>query len=504
MIKPLANSAFTCFIIIISYTTSVGKDFNIKDFGAKTDGKTLNTHIIQEAIDSAENNFGSRVVIPKGTYVTGSIILKSGVTLHLTKGAKLLGSANPQDYTYLSNTTATYHWCALILAKDATKISISGPGTIDGNGSLLALNIDSLFYIGQLDSQLYQLKEKRPVAHARPQIIQFVQCKEINLQNVTIQNAASWVQTYDLCTNVKIDNIKVKSVSYWNNDGIDIIDCNKVSITNSHFNSSDDGICLKSYKRNYSLRPMCDSIYIANCTVRSSASAVKLGTSSFGGFTNIVIENIKVYDTYRSAIALESWETGILENILIQNIKAVNTGNALFIRLGLRSKYSHLRKGSLKNVVIKNIKTTVPYTQPDYHYPLRGPALPFFHNIFPISITGIPESKVQNIRIENISVTYPGRGDKSYAYAPISRLSNIPENRDDYPEFSMFGELPAWGVYIRHADGITIDNLKLKIKKPDYRPAIVCDDVTNLTIKNYKISGDKKKDLIIIYNSSNR
>jgi len=475
------------------------KDYNILDFGAKPNSNELNTLAIQSAINAAHNENNSRVIIPKGAFLTGSIILKSNVTLHLEKGAKLKGSTNVEDYSYLSNTTATFHWKSLILALSSDNIKITGKGEIDGNGSQLALNIDSLFYAGKLDSSLYQLKEKRPVAHSRPQLIQFVFCKNISIAGVTIKNSSSWTQTYDMCENLVIDNVKVVSVAYWNNDGIDIIDCKNVRITNTFVNASDDGICLKSYKRKGNIKAKCDSIYIGNCVVRSSASAIKLGTSSFGGFTNITIENIKVYDTYRSAIALESWETGILENILVQNITAINTGNALFIRLGKRDKYTSIQNGTLKNVTIRNVRASIPFIQPDYKYPLRGPALPFFHNVFPVSITGIPNAYVENVTLENITITYPGQGLESYAHAPIYRLSHIPENAGDYPEFSMFGELPAWGLYVRHVNGIIIRDLTLKIKDSDYRPAMVFDDVQDLLLESYRVKGDKKVKNVIIH-----
>ena len=225
-----------------------------------------------------------------------------------------------------------------------------------------------------------------------------------------------------------------------------------------------------------------------------------MGTSSFGGFKNVVIEKIKVFDTYRSAIALECWETGVLENIFIQDVKAVNTGNAIFIRLSKRSKYEDRPMGVLRNVNISNVRVTVPFKQPDYNYEMRGPALPFFHNVFPASITGIPGHYVENISLENITVIYPGRGNKAYANMPVSRMHNVPEKIEDYPEFSMFGELPAWGFYVRHVSGLSMNNCKVKIRKPDYRPAFVFDDIKNLTLEGIKIKGDKKANPIIYKN----
>ena len=169
---------------------------------------------------------------------------------------------------------------------------------------------------------------------------------------------------------------------------------------------------------------------------------IKFGTASRGGFKNVKIENIEVYDTFRSAIAIESVDGGILENVEVINISAVNTGNAIFIRLGHRNKEGEV--GRLKNVHISNVTVQVPFDRPDKDYDLRGPAEPFFHNPFPASVVGIPGQYVQNVTLENIEITFPGRGNKGLAYLPLNRLHDVPELAENYPEFSMFGELPAW------------------------------------------------------------
>ena len=133
---------------------------------------------------------------------------------------------------------------------------------------------------------------------------------------------------------------------------------------------------------------------------------------------------------------------------------------------------------------------------------MRGPALPFFHNIFPSSITGIPGHPVQNLTLENIEITYPGRGNKGLAYMPLNRLDDIPEKISDYPEFSMFGELPAWGFYVRHVDGLIMKNISIGIKSPDYRPAFVFDDVKGLQLETVDIQGDDKTDKVILKDSA--
>jgi polygalacturonase len=480
----------TCIFFVITQFAVASHDYNILSFGAVPDGKTLNTKAIQAAINLAHKEGGGRVIIPAGRFLSGSIVLRSNVELHLLKQAVLLGSVNPDDYLKMNR------WKALVMADSANNISISGKGVLDGQGAQLALTIDSLFYAGKIDSSDYELNEKRPTCHLRPQIIEFLNCNNIRVTGVTIKNAACWVQTYELCRNLIIDNIKVESDAYWNNDGIDISNCKNVQITHSSINSSDDGICLKSYCKNPKIESeYCDSIYISDCTVRSSASAIKLGTPSCGGFKNITIENIKIFDTFRSAIALELVDDGVMENIMINNITAKNTGNAIFIRLGDRRKQEPV--GQIKNITIKNVKVKVPFERADYAYEIRGPELPYFHNIFPSSITGIPEQPIENIHLENIEIIYPGGGNPAYANMPLWRLKDVPEMKDKYPEFSMFGELPAWGMYVRHVKGLTLKNIKIKIEKRDYRPALVFDDVKNLSIESLKIEGDKKKELII-------
>jgi len=306
MIKYIFSGVVFLISICLFNTTISGAQSNKKSLkkaeiqilslGAKGDGKTLNTSIIQSGIDSLAKQGGGKLIIPEGHFLSGSIILKSGVELHLQKNAVLLGSTNPYHYISLNR------WKALVLADGQNNIAISGKGTIDGQGRRLALNADSLYYIGEMDAKYYNLRRKRPNEGYRPQNIEMVKCKNVRISGVTIKDAACWVQTYDLCENLVLDSIRVISDAYWNNDGIDISDCRNVRVTNSFVNSADDGICLKSGDKD----DWNDSIYIANCTVRSSANAVKFGTGSTGGFKNVTIENIKVYDTFRSAIALET------------------------------------------------------------------------------------------------------------------------------------------------------------------------------------------------------
>lgn len=479
------------------------KTFNIVEFGAVPDGKTLNTMPIQAAIDAAhQDKNGGKVVIPKGVFLSGSIILKSNVDLYLETDAVFLGSTNPEHYFPMnaegrpdSPKKDDNSQLALILAHKANHISLSGKGVIDGQGRELALNIDSLHHAGVRIDPNYSYETMRPNETFRPKLFRFSQCQNVDITDLEIKNGACWGLSFELCKDLTLDNLNITNRAYWNNDGLDVTDSQNVRITNCDVDSADDGICLKSYYPGH----YNDSIYIANCTIRSSASAIKFGTASYGGFKNVTIENIDIFDTFRSAIALESVDGGVIENINIRNVKAVNTGNAIFIRLGHRDGKT---PGKIKNVHIKDVSVQVPFGRPDIAYDMRGPAVPFFHNPFPSSIVGIPNHPIENILLENIAISYPGRASKGMAYVPLSRLDQVPENIKNYPEYDMFRELPAYGLYARHAQGLTFKNVTFSLEHDDFRPAFVFDDVNGITMENITIP-KVGKDQIILYNSGN-
>jgi hypothetical protein len=145
----------------------------------------------------------------------------------------------------------------------------------------------------------------------------------------------------------------------------------------------------------------------------------------------------------------------------------------------------------------------VASVRPDSDYEIIAPDVSIPHNIFPSSITGIPGNYIENVKLENIEIQFPGGGNNGLANMPLSRLDAVPENSSDYPEYSMFGELPAWSFYVRHVDGITFKNIKISIDSADYRPAFVFDDVRNIVIESLMIKGDKKKQKIILHKTEN-
>lgn len=455
--------------------TATAVAYSIVRFGAVGDGKTSNTASIQRTIDAVVQEGGGRVVVPPGRFLSGSIVLRTGVELRLEMGGELLGSTNPSDYKRHGGHPG------FIVAENARNVSVSGPGTIDGQGLQLALAIDSLYRLGQFEDPKYNHNRARPSEEVRARLLDFSGCSGVVVRGVTLRNSAGWVEVFTECRRVLVDSVSVVSLAFWNNDGIDLCGCSDVAISNCFINSADDGICLKSLSRPSSN----DNVSISNCRIRSSASAIKLGTESWGASRNIRIKDIVVYDTYRSAVAIECVDGGTVENVDVSDVVAENTGNAIFIRLGHRNPDDTV--GVVRNISVRNVKADIPFGRPDLNYDLRGPDVPTNHNPFPASITGIAGSKVENVTLSNIEITYSGRGTKGMAYVPLTDLDRVPEAEKDYPEYSMFGELPAWGVYVRHVEGLTICDMTLRVRENDYRPACVFDDVVNLGIASCEI-----------------
>lgn len=417
-------------------------EYNMIALGAKPDGETLNTKLIQQAIDRCSANGGGTVLFPPGKYLTGAIALKSGVTLYLEKGSILLGSTNLEHYVIAG--TPRPH---LINAGQQENIGISGEGTIDGQGGVFV-----------------RPTKENSVSH-RPLNINFRHCRNVKVEGIFLTNSGSWMQHYFACENLQIRGIQVYNHCNFNNDGIDIDGCRDVIISDCIVDSDDDGICLKS-TREYN----CENVLVNNCLVRSFCNALKLGTESVGGFRNVVISNCSVtpcepqkryygYELGESAISLELVDGGILEQVTVDNITIRDTGCPLFIRLGNRGRNAPgPGVGTLKNVRISNIMATTT-------------------SVTPSSITGIQGYYAENIHLDNITLKIDSVGKKEFADM------EVPEDDAGYPTARMYGEqLPAAALFVRHAKNIRFSNMHLIIGKENELPALVFDDVKNAKI----------------------
>ncbi|MGC8892264.1 MAG: glycoside hydrolase family 28 protein [Candidatus Saccharicenans sp.] len=466
-------------------------DYKASLFGIKSNGITLNTRSIQKAIDYIHENGGGRLVFDVGRYLTGTIYLKSNVTIHLLEGAVLVGSPNPFDYDY----NPQRNWTALIFALEQENVGLTGEGgVIDGQGFTVANNLVDIIHKGLIKDPL---RNDRPSEGLRPQNIYFWRCQNVRIESITLKDPASWNQQYNQCRNVVIKNLIIDSKSYWNNDGVDIVDCDNVEVANLYIDAADDGICLKSHDEN----AVCQNVYIHDNVVRTSANGIKFGTASLGGFKNIKIINNIVYDTYRSAITFAAVDGGFVEDVTVDGLKSINTGNVIFLRIGERWRPG--KKGRMRNIFISNVYAEVPATKPDAGYNYEGPWEHQPRNISPSSIVGQPDVLIENVTLKNIEIHHPGGGDPYFARVGLDELDKVLELPGSYPEFSMFRELPAWGFYVRHARNITFENIKLVAAKKDYRRAIVLDDVHNMRIKGLQVQEPgPKKDPVYIHKST--
>lgn len=472
------------------------EDYDVIDFGAVADGVTLNTASIQAAIDFVSSKGGGTVVFSPGKYVTGSVYLKNDVTLHLEKGATILGSLNPWDY--VRDTVAK--WTAMVFAVNQKNIGITGAGTIDGRGFDVATRYVDFVHLGFIKDAL---SNDRVGESIRPENIHFYRCEGVKIIGITLKDPGCWNQQYDQCRDLLIDGVTVDAKSYWNNDGIDVVDCSDVVIRNCYVDAADDAYCFKSHN-SYGVS---ENVLVENCIGRSSANGIKFGTYTLGKFKHFIFRNITIFDTYRSAITIASVDGAQIEDVVIDSLKSLNTGNPIFLRTGTR----HTREGNvpcLKDIVIKNVYAEVPFDKPDAGYSYEGPVEDLPRNVCPSIIAGIPDVRIENVRLENIEIVYPGNADPDYAFRGTTDadLDSIPEQETRYPEFSNWKELPAWGFYIRHADGIVFDNVKITVAGEDYRPAIVTDDVNGLRLKDVQIiqdSAEKGKKQIITKDTKN-
>lgn len=412
--------------------------FNVRDWGARGDGQGLETAAIQAAIDACARGGGGRVLIPAGLFRSGTLLLKSRVTLELAPGAVLQGSADLADYPphrpSFRSYTDHYTERSLIYGEDLESIAIVGRGCIDGQGA------------------------KFPGGYKqRPYLLRLIRCRDIHIQGVTFRDSPMWVQHYLACEELSIEGITVRSRCNRNNDGIDIDGCQRVRIANCDVRSGDDALVFKSTSAR-----LCRDITVVSCVLSSNCNAIKMGTESNGGFQNIAIANCSVYDTRLSGLALEIVDGGHLDGVNISNITMRNVDSPLFIRLGNRARpfqpgTPNPGIGTLRNVMISHVEATGA-------------------DRIGCAIVGLVGNSVENLTLDHIRLHFAGGGSGP------SKAGDVPELVKRYPEYNMFGPLPAYGFYIRHARNVSLGHVQMTTADPDARPALWAEDVERLTV----------------------
>src|SRR5437868_11507315 len=436
---------------------------DVRAFGAKGNGKTVDTPAINKAIETTSDTGGGTVELSAGSYLCHSIHLKSNIHLYLGPGATIVAADSSSGGAYdppEPNQWDRYqdfghsHWHnSLIWGEGLSNISVTGPGLIWGRG----------LSRGERDTVL--------PAGVGNKSISLKNCRNVTLRDISILHGGHFAILATGVDNLTIDNLKIDT----NRDAIDVDCCRNVRISNCSVNSPwDDGICLKdSYGLGFARST--DHVTITNCYITGGYEEgtmlnatykrfapdykvprngrIKFGTESNGGFRNITVSNCVIEDC--QGIALESVDGALLEDVSISNITMRDIVDVpFFLRLGGRMRgpagtpVGELRRVLISNVIVSNCAS-------------RQATI----------ITGIPGHYIEDIRLNNILVLHQGGATKEDAAVDPPELENV------YPEPNRFGPLPAHGFYIRHVKGIQMRDVEVRPMKPDMRPGLVLDDV---------------------------
>lgn len=469
--KPLFLSLLLTAVMIywssplFAAPTSPGVFYNVRDYGAKGDASQLDTRAINAAIEAAAGKGGGTIFFPAGSYLTGSIHLRSNITLYIGQGATIVAAPAEDSAAYDKPEAAmndryqdyghSHFHNSLIWGERLHDVSIIGGGMIWGKG----------------------LVRSGKNGDNRPnKAICLVLCRNVTIRDISILHGGWFAILATGDDNLTIDNVKLDT----NRDGMDIDCCREVLVSNCLVNSPyDDGICLKS---SFALgfARATENVTITNCQVSgydegtllngtyqrnekkySDATAtgrIKMGTESNGGFKNITITNCTF--SYCRGLALETVDGGLLEDVTISNITMRDILNSpFFIRLGARMRAPDSMKiGECRRIILSNITV--------YHADPRLGSI----------ISGIPGHEIQDLQLNNIRIYYQGGG------TPDMASVQVPEYEQDYPEPYRFKVIPAYGFFIRHVRGLKLNNVAVSFEKGDARPPYMLDQVEDASL----------------------
>ncbi|MCR8633190.1 S-layer homology domain-containing protein [Paenibacillus radicis (ex Xue et al. 2023)] len=419
--------------------------FDVKNYGAIGDGLTKDTAAIQAAIEEAAGTGGS-VYLHDGIFLSGMIQLKSNMTFYIDSTATLKGSSSTADYP--DTNPLTYNTqlgpaanCnkALIYADHVENVTIDGGGTIDGSGDSFAVGSEP----------------------TRPMAIYTVLSSNVTMQNLYIKKSGMWTVVnaetdYLIIRNIYLD-VKLSS----NRDGFDIVDSHHVLIEEVTVNTGDDAICIKSGKRRG-----VEDVLVRNSNVTASGTnGLKFGTASYGAFKNVRFEDIMVKGVKYCAMCVESVDGADVTNITFQRIDVQDAGNPFFVILAKRSdrttKDDKAKKGTMdtvrfQDIIGKNMNTS-------WASPISG-----------ANMSDGTNYRLKNIYFDNVNMTYKGG------------RTTVPGNPSEYalgqyPESNIWGDLPAYGYYVRHADGVLFTNSTTNVSPSDAREPVMMVDAFNST-----------------------
>jgi len=452
--------------------------FNVQEFGAVADGITLNSEAVQKAIDEC-SKVGGKVFFPKGEYVLSTVFLKSNVTIELDEGAVILGSLDfydyrpdeKLDYPLYQDASHSFFECSMFVGLGVENIRFVGKGKVDMRS-------------------VWDEDNVRNIVHRGAKCIALKNCKNVEIRDWDIRHVTDLAVYFAGCENVEVADLFLKVYI----DGVSPDNSKNVKIHDCDIEAGDDGIVFKS---SYTLNriDICKNIRVWNCKIKSRCSAIKFGTETNGGFEDICIEDIEIRDTRITGIAIESVDGAVLDGITIRNVRMQNVGAPLFVHVGMRMRGPEGRElGWIRNVTLENITAVGPYEPYEiiawnyasfiandvYQEPWKVNFSYTDSNLtkddpwqITSNICGLKDRPLQNIVLRNVHLELDG-GVQSFN--PI-----VPEIPKPYPEVNTYGRtLPAKGIYFRHIEGLTLDNVTIKVYRSDVREDFVFDNVKGL------------------------
>jgi len=449
--------------------------YNIRDFGAKGDGATLDTVALQTAIDACNRDRGGTVLVPAGVFVIGSVELRSNVTLHIVAGGKLLGSGDGKQYFASDKIPLTGGWTmgdgnvGLLFAANAENITVEGPGTIDGNGA-------------QFRPATRGATPPSGVGgHRRPYHLLFYQCRNLTIRDVTCIDGAYHSIRVCLCIGVKLDGIRIHSRILSNNDGFHFIGSQYVHVSNCDVQCGDDACALFG---------SCKFVTVTNSSFSTRWSVFRFGG---GEAENITVSNCLIYETYGCPIKLRCSSGSRFENMSFSNIVMQNVSGPISIGLGPMRPGTGADgpPGIVRNISFNGIHAVVSGPQPLPPYAAsRNPG----EMLSGIILNGMDAGFIENVSFNDVHVTFPGGGT-----AEQGARRDIPKIAGEY---YAIGVPPAWALFARNVRGLTLRNMRFETTTPDLRPAVVFDHATDVAMNGFSVPGNPGAESLLRFNET--